>query len=157
MHVSVVSLSQAWVPWNHVYNFGGFPHFLCQLPPGAQQLSLPSLVLPHMGQLGPDHIHIKSFSQKRTERQTACQLDKQISLGRYERNPTYILKLKFVADGYGDLHPTRSLIITFVIQGRLETGIVPTRLVACRCCFRRRCYRCFFCQLPCVIVALKKS
>ena len=34
---------QACLPWNHVYNFGGSPHFVCQLPPGAQQLSLPLL------------------------------------------------------------------------------------------------------------------
>ena len=50
------------MPCDHVYSkfrSPGFPHFLCQLPPGAQQLSAPVFgTVPQLGQLFPD-VHVK--------------------------------------------------------------------------------------------------
>ena len=48
IRLPVVFVLQAWVPCKNVYCFGGFPHFVCQLPPGAQQLILPLLYAPHV-------------------------------------------------------------------------------------------------------------
>ena len=69
MRVSAIPPMQAWVPWNHVYRV---PQSLRQLPPGAQQLSLPLLYLPHTGQPGPGRIYKRILSQEWMERQATC-------------------------------------------------------------------------------------
>ena len=72
-------------------------------------------------------------------------------LGRHARKPIRISKLKIVTYGYGDLHLTRSLIITLFPEARLETENAHTWWTPCERCSRRRRRRSWY-YLTCWVV-----